>query len=436
MAELVIKPLTRIYGNASLRVETEEGSSPRARFSAFGYRGFEMMARGVYVDNLVPLVSRICGPDSLFHQAAACLAVERALGVQAPPAARSLRELALWAQLFERHAVSLSVHSLPDLLFPSSDPGLRNLVSIYRVDEEVVRRLMSLKSLGTAVLREAGGTPVHGVNFRPGGVVRDLPPESRERLADKLRSGEPLLLETARLVKLLLRRSEETVRTAGSIDGSYLAMRYPGGMEITGGGPALYVPGVEGVAPQPMEDLGERLREEPSVHGHVVYAFLEGAEELRVGPLARLNVNGSYGTPRADEELAEVKETWGFPVRYPMVAHALRMLEMIHAWERMLELLREPSQGSLGENLNPGAGKARVYLEAPEGGLVYGLELGEDGLVERLSIVSPLQFNLRSLERSLAEAFAGTGREGGEKVADVLQMVVRAYAPCIPCGVH
>jgi F420-non-reducing hydrogenase large subunit len=119
-----------------------------------------------------------------------------------------------------------------------------------------------------------------------------------------------------------------------------------------------------------------------------------------------------------------------------MVAHALRMLEMIHAWERMLELLREPSQGSLGENLNPGAGKARVYLEAPEGGLVYGLELGEDGLVERLSIVSPLQFNLRSLERSLAEAFAGTGREGGEKVADVLQMVVRAYAPCIPCGVH
>lgn len=436
MAELVIRPLTRIFGNAALRVESEEGATPRVRFSAFGYRGFELMARGAHVDNMVPMVSRICGPDSLFHQAAACLAVEEALGVQVPPAARTLREIALWAQLFERHAVSLSVHSLPDLLFPASDPGLRNLVSIYRVDEEVVRRLLSLKSLGTAVLREAGGTQVHGFNFRPGGVVRDLTPESRRSLTERLRSGEPLLLETARLVKLLLRRSEDRVRTAGSIDGSYLAMRHPGGMEISGGQPALYIPGEEGGEPRTLQDLGGILREEPSAHGHVVYASCEGAEELRVGPLARLNVNGNYGTFRADEELVEVKETWGFPVRYPMVAHALRMLEMIHAWEKMLSLLGEPTQGSLGGSLSPGAGRARVYLEAPEGGLLYGLELGEDGLVRDLSIVSPLQFNLRSLERSLAEAYAATAREGVEKATDVLQMVVRAYAPCVPCGVH
>jgi coenzyme F420-reducing hydrogenase alpha subunit len=436
MAHLVIGPLTRIFGHAYLRVEAEEGMSPGVRFSAFGYRGFEMMARGVHVDNLPPLVSRICGPDSLFHQAAACLAVEKALGMEAPPAARSLRELALWAQLFERHAVSLSVHGLPDLLFPSSDPGLRNLVSIYRVDEEVVRRLLSLKSLGTAVLRETGGSTVHGVNFRPGGVVRDLSAESRERLADRLRSGESLLLETARLVKLLLRRSEETVRRAGSIEGSFLAEHDPGGMGITGGGPALFTPGTEAEGPRPVEDLGERLREEPSSSGHVIYAGLEGTGALTVGPLARVNVNGRYGTPRADEELSELKETWGFPIRYPMVAHALRMLEMLHAWERMLELLREPSRGTLGETLNPGAGKAMVYIEAPEGGLVYGVELGEKGLVEKLSIVSPLQFNLRNLEKSLAEAFASVEKEGQERVSDVLHMVVRAYSPCVPCGVH
>ncbi len=436
MAELTIKPLTRIYGNASLRVEAPEGEAPRARFSAFGYRGFEMMARGVHVDNLVPMVSRICGPDSLFHQAAACLGVERALGVELPSATRSLRELALWAQFFERHAVSLSVHSLPDLLFPSSDPGLRNLVSIYRVDEEVVRRLLSLKSLGTEVLREVGGSPVHGVSFRPGGVVRDLPPGARERLAESLRSGESLLLETARLVKLLMRRSEETVKAAGGTEGSYLALNNPEGVEICAGVPALFHPGAADEPLRALPDLGGRLREEPSPHSHVVYAWVEGADELRVGPLARLNVNGRYGTPKADEELAEVKETWGFPVRHPMVAHVLRMLEMIHAWERMLEILSEPSAGDPGRALSPGAGEAEVYIEAPEGGMVYRLQLGEEGLVERMSVVSPLQFNLRSLERSLVEAFTGAGGEAGGRTADVLQMVVRAYAPCVPCGVH
>lgn len=436
MAELVISPLTRIYGHAFLRLVAEEGTDPRASFSAFGYRGFESIARGMHVDSLVPLVSRICGADSLFHQAAACLAVERALGVEVPPSARVIRELALWSQLFERHAVSLFVHGLPDLLFPSSAPALRNLPSIYGVDEDVVRRLLGLKSLGTAVLREVGGGAVHGVNLRPGGVVRPIPPEVRESLMERLRGAESLLLETARLVKLLLRRNEEVVKKAAREQVSCLALRHPDGVRLGEGKPALFNPGAEGVGIQELEGMEGRLREVPHPRGHVVHAFLEGAGELVVGPLARLNVNGRYGTPRADEELGEVRETWGFPVRYPLVAHALRMLEMIHAWERMLQLLDEDTGGRLGESLTPEAGKALVYLEAAEGGMAYGLELDERGLVRRLSIFSPLQFNLRSLEGSVAEAYALSRSEGEERLVDVLQMVVRAYAPCVPCGIH
>ncbi|MGQ9476291.1 MAG: nickel-dependent hydrogenase large subunit [Actinomycetota bacterium] len=436
MAELLIKPLTRVYGQAFLRIEDEEGTEPRAKVSAYGYRGFDTFARGVHLDNLVPVVSRICGADSLFHQEAACLAVESALGVTPPPAARAVRELALWAQLFERHAVSLFVHSLPDLLFPSSAPALRNLLSIYGVDEDVVRRLMGLKNLGSAVLREVAGKPVHGVNFRPGGVARGVSPEARERLAERLRGAETLLMETARLVKLLLRRNEELVRKGEKAGVSFLALRHPRGTGVFGGTPSLLRLGEEGAVVQDLDGLDQRLRESPTSYGHVVPASLEGAGELLVGPLARLNLNDGYGTPRADEELAEIKETWGFPVRLPLVAHALRMLEIIHAWERMLEILREDHGGSLGESLDPGPGRALVYIEAPEGGMAYDLELDERGLVGNLSIYSPLQFNLRSLEGSLAEAYARCGTEGKERTRDVLQMLVRAYAPCFPCGVH
>lgn len=438
MAELVINPVTRIYGNASLRVTTDEGESPRAHFSAFGYRGFERIARGAHLDNLLPIVSRICGADSLFHQAAASMAVERALGVEPPASLQALRELALWAQFFERHAVSLSVHSLPDLLFPSSDPGLRNLVSIYRVDEEVVRRLMSLKSLGTVVLSEVGGAAVHPVNFRPGGAAREVSEETRRGLAEKLREAGPLLVETARLVKLLLRRNEELVRSAGNTPSSSLAMRHPEGMAIVGGTPAVLTPGGETATALSPQEIEGRLRESSSSHSHVIHAELEGVGEARVGPLARLNVNGSYGTPMADEELAEVREIWGFPVQYCLVSHVLRMLEMIHAWEKMLALLEKPPGDELGVMLRPSAGKALQWVEAPEGALVYKLELTEEGLVKSLAIVSPLQFNLRSLEKSLAETFATSlaGPEGEKRTANLLQMVVRAYAPCVPCGVH
>jgi len=78
MGDLVIEPVTRIGGNASIRLIRDEAGNPReARLQAYGYRGFDLFARGAHVDNLVSVVSRICGRDSAFHQIAAARAVER-----------------------------------------------------------------------------------------------------------------------------------------------------------------------------------------------------------------------------------------------------------------------------------------------------------------------------------------------------------------------
>ncbi|MBC7246614.1 MAG: nickel-dependent hydrogenase large subunit [Actinobacteria bacterium] len=436
MAELVVDPVTRINGTATLRIVSEEAAPPEARFSAFGYRGFERIVSGAHLENLLPLVSRICGCDSVFHQVGAAMAVEKALGVETPPRLRALRELAMHGQLFERHAVSLSVHGLPDLLFPSSDPSLRNIVSIYRVDEEVVRRLLGIKSLGTTVLREVGGSAVHPVNFRPGGAARDITEEGRERLRSQLEEARPLLVETARLIKLLLRRSEELASRMGNVPVPSLALRGAGGMTLLGGNAVIASP--EGAESTVLShgELANKLLEENSPHSHVRPASLEGHGELRVGPLARINVNGSYGTPLADEELAEVRAQWGFPVHACLVGHALRVLEMIHAWERMRELLEEPPQGEISVAVSPAPGRGAAVLEAPEGMMVYEVEVTGEGLVKDVRLITPLQFNLRVLESSLAKVAGEMGLEGEPRTTDVLQMVVRAYAPCVPCGLH
>lgn len=438
MAELLIDPLTRITGNAALRVVTDEEGKVEVRLQAFGYRGLEQAAIGCHLDNLLPLVSRICGVDSLFHQVAAATAVEKAVGAQPPPEAIAVRNLALWARLFERHAVCLTVHSLPDLLFPSSDPGLRNLVSIYRVDEEVVRRLMALKALGTDVMREAGGAAVHPVNLRPGGVFRGLSSEARRGLLEKLDEAAPLLVETGKLIKLLLRRNEELVNGLLNTPAPSLALRGTGSVELTGD--LLAVVGPEGGEAAVFEcrEVAGKVRESNSGHSHVRNAELEGVGPARVGPLARLNVNGGYGSPIADEELEEIRSQWGFPVQRGLVGHALRILEMMHAWQRMRELLQEEPQEDLGSGIEIAAGKAVGAVEAPEGTLIYELEIGDDGLLRRLGIVSPLQFNLSLLERSLSESAASLlgAPEGEGRAVDLLQMAVRAYAPCIPCGIH
>ncbi|MDD3719484.1 MAG: nickel-dependent hydrogenase large subunit [Actinomycetota bacterium] len=439
MPEILIDPLTRIMGNASVKIVLDEAENPRdARFQAFGYRGFDQIARGSHIDGLCPIVSRICGCDSLFHQLAAATAVENALGVEVPPEALRLRELALWGQLFERHAVSLTVHSLPDLLFPSSDPGLRNIISIHRVDEETVKRLMELKSLGTSVLKEAGGRAVHPVNFLPGGAVRDISADTRRALIDRLNEARPFLIETGRLVKLLLRRNEEAVNALGTDEAPSLSLRGEGGMAITGTALAVVDAGGEAKEAFGLEEAAERLREDNSPHSHIRSVELSGVGEVRVGPLARLNVNGGYGTALADEELEEVKAHWGFPLHRNMIGHAARILEMIHAWERMVELLALPGGEMMRRTLNPSGGSGEGAVEGPEGTLLYGLVLDEDGLVKRLSITTPLQFNLKSLERAVLESARTVlgSADTGERALVLLETAIRAFAPCIPCGVH
>ncbi|MBN2025369.1 MAG: nickel-dependent hydrogenase large subunit [Actinobacteria bacterium] len=439
MAEIIIDPVTRINGNARVRVVLDEAGNPsRADFLAFGYRGFDQIAAGAHIDNLLPIVSRICGGDSLFHQIAAALAVESALGVEPPQEARRLRELAMWGQLFERHAVSLTVHSMPDMLFPSSDPGLRNIISIHSVDEEVVKRLMTLKSLGTGVLREVGGRAVHPVNFVPGGAVRDIPEERRKTLTDRLNEAKPLLIETGRLVKLLLRRNEEAVNSLGVEKTACLALKNDRGLTITGASLLAIGPEGEALGTLSPEEAAERVEESNADHSHVRSAKLSGVGEVRVGPLARLNVNGLYGSRQADEELEEVKAQWGFPLHRSMIGHVARILEMIHAWERMMELLGMPAGERTRYELSPSSGRGVGVVEAPEGTLLYDLIL-EEGRVKKLSITAPLQFNLKALERSLLEsarAVLGGGAEADAKAVAFLETAIRAYAPCIPCGVH
>jgi F420-non-reducing hydrogenase large subunit len=439
MAETVIDPVTRINGSAVVRVSLDEGGNPRdVRFQAFGYRGFEQIARGAHVDNLLPIVSRICGGDSLFHQIAAAAAVEKALNASLPEEARRLRELAMWGQLFERHAVSLTVHSLPDLLFPSSDPGLRNIISINRVDEEVVKRVMALKSLGTLVLREVGGRAVHPVNFVPGGAVYNIAEERRRALMEKLEEARPELVETGHLVKLLLRRNEEAVNTLGTAGTSYLSLKGEEGVVLLGSTLVAVDAGGEALGTFDPEEAAGRVTESNSPHSHVRNAELSEVGEVRVGPLARLNINRCYGTPLADEELEEVKSQWGFPLHQSMISHAARILEMIHAWERMTEILSQPAGENMRQELSLTAGRGVGVVEAPEGLLIYALVLDEEGLVRELNVTAPLQFNLRALERSLEESARNVlvGTEAGERATNLLEMVIRAYAPCIPCGVH
>lgn len=441
MDPIVIDPVTRVSGDCQVEVFfSEDGTLQDAHFRASGFRGFERLVQGAHLDNVLPLVSRICGACSVFHQVAAARALEGIAGVQVSGTAQKLRELLLLGKLFQNHALSLTLHSLPDLLFPMSDRAVRNIFSIYRVEEEIVRKVFVLRSIGSQVVEAVGGSSVHPLNVIPGGVLRPLGEEKRSMLLGVVREAEPLLDEMSRLIKMLCKRNQEVIQNLGNGEHVHLSLRKEEGLALQEGRVRVVNEKGEQVEEFPGEEFFKLVSEVPLPHSQVKAALLRGERRFRVGPLARLNTLGRFGTPRADAEVKDLRDLWEDPLQKSLLAHAARMIEVIHAWEKMVELLGDQalSAPDLHGSIEPEPGRGVGLVETPEGILAYYLEVNERGCLDRLNIISPLQCNNFPLQDDLRQSAQQMARvlESQENMRNRLEMVVRSYAPCIPCGVH
>jgi NAD-reducing hydrogenase large subunit len=271
--------------------------------------------------------------------------------------------------------------------------------------------------------------------MRPGGVFFEPGEEVRAALKGKLEQAKPLLLETVRLVKMLLRRNEDIVENIANEPTPCMALVGGSGASPWGDKVALVGEGGGERREMSCSELLASLEEKTHSHNQVRYLEISGRGETKVGPLARLNVNGGYGTELADAEVEDVRGIWGFPLHKMMVSHFLRIVEMLHAWERMSALLHDwPREGGPASPLHPAAGEGYSVVEGPEGTFVYRLELDGEGRVRKAGIYTPLQFNIGLLERSLSGvAVAAAG--GEDEGTGIEEMVVRAFAPCFNCGV-
>ncbi len=441
MDPIVIDPVTRISGDARIKISfTEEGGVEDTVFIASGFRGFERLAQGAHLDNVIPLVSRICSNCSAFHQVAAAQAIESAAEVQISETSRKLRELILLGQLLHSHALSLALHSLPDLLFPMSDVAVRNILSIYRVEEEIVRKVFSLRALGEKVVDTVGGSSIHPVNILPGGVLRPLREERRAELLEMLTQSESLINEMSRLVKMLLKRNQEMIQGQQDAETAHAALWVEKGLALQGGRVRVINERNQLMEEVSSEQFFDRITEGVLPHTHIKTARFQENIIFRVGPLSRLSVAGRLGTPKAEGELAEVSYLWEGVPQKSLIYHAARMVEMVYAWERMVELLKETgiTGGDLLRQVEPKSGTGVGLVESPGGILGYYLEINDRGCLERLNIISPLQCNLLPLEEGLRRSARQLAEvlEAQEGMRNRLEMVARSYAPCIPCGVH
>ena len=109
----------------------------------------------------------------------------------------------------------------------------------------------------------------------------------------------------------------------------------------------------------------------------------------RVGPLARLNIAKTMGTPLADQELKEFKKLSNGPVLGSFHYHYARLIDILYGIEMIERILSDPLildkhvRATAGVNRLEGAGVA----EAPRGTLMHHYKVDDKGQMLHANLV-------------------------------------------------
>lgn len=440
MSKIEIKPVTRIESHGQLTMEFETDGSPKnAYFSTPVFRGFEAFLAGAPIESIPWLASRVCGVCPVSHAVNAAKTIEKAIGVQIPDTAKVLREMLVLSQLIDSHALSFVVLSLPDLI-PRTD--MHSIVDIKKEHPDLFEKGITLHSLGRKMTSLIGGRNVHPANVRVGGMgtnpLLHTEFDMKKGLADSLEIGKVFLTT----LKEWIGEQEDLVSSLGAIQSNYMALSNKGVVSFTEGSVrCVDANGVEVANFGPdgyQKHLDERI--EPHTYMKLPRLLTSGSDDvIRVNCLARANVNDSYGTPIADQELKELKDRFGSPLQNSLLSHWVRLIELVYACERLETLLNSPASKGTTTSVDAQIvdGEAVGVLEAPRGTLFHHYKI-QDGAIAKANLIVATQNNGLVINRALLQTLR-TGKEQGLPQDDIVhhcEMVLRAYDPCISCSTH
>ncbi|MGD9101308.1 MAG: Ni/Fe hydrogenase subunit alpha, partial [Anaerolineae bacterium] len=406
------------------------------------------------------ITQRICGVCPLAHHTAAAKAGDAVYHVDPPPTAKKLRELMYATFFVADHATHFYALGAPDFVVgPGAPKAERNVLGVIKkVGTEIGAQVMGLLKDNHDAAAIIGGRYIHSVSALIGGMSKPITEEERDKLVEiakrsietgkfSLQLFEDVVLKNQAYLDLVL-SDTFTHKTyyMGLVDENNHVNFYDGKVRV------VDPEGVEFVKYGPEEYL-EVVAEhvEPWTYLKFPYlkkvgwkGFVDGPDSgvYRATPLSRLNAADGMATPLAQAEYERFYDTLGGkPVHQTLATHWARLIELLYAAERSLELAEDPEiTGTEVRTLpteTPTEGVAIV--EAPRGTLTHHYATDERGLLTKVNLIVGTTNNYAAIDMSIKKAAQGlikAGVEISELVLNQIEMAFRAYDPCLGCATH
>jgi F420-non-reducing hydrogenase large subunit len=457
---VTVDPITRLEGHGKIDIFLDEaGEVERAYFQVPELRGFEAFAQGRPAEDMPQITSRICGVCPLAHHMASTKALDALYGVEPPAAAKKIRDLDYSLFMMEDHALHFYFLGGPDFIVgPTAPKAQRNVLGVLAtVGLEVGKRVIEMRKELRELETYLGGKVIHPVLGLPGGVAKGISPDDLPRfrqVAERAVEFGRFTLDVFKRIVLanadylgLITSDAYTHRTyyMGLVDGDNRVSFYDGTLRVVDADGREY-------AKFRAQDYLDYVAEHVEPWSYVKFCYLkpvgwkgfvEGADSgiYAVAPLARLNAADGMSTPLAQQAYEEFFKTLGGkPVHHTLANHWARVIELLHAAERVHELAHDPEITSRDLRVLPTRSPSTGIgvVEAPRGTLFHHYETDERGLITRANLIVATQNNAGRIAMSVDRAARSLIHKGqvSDGLLNMVEMAFRAYDPCHGCATH
>jgi len=410
--------ICKIEGHGNLKLNYKNGSAKLTIDE--GERLFEQLVLDRPYEDAPFITARICGVCPTAHVLVSIKAIEQAFDIKTNKRINSLRQALLAGQIIQSHALHLFFLALPDYL------GVVNAIELHQSRPEIYKIALGLKKLGDKVVASIGGREVHPVAPVVGGFLSVPDRDELKNIITELKNSLPMAMEAVELFANFkypnLKRKTEYLATQK--DGK---LTYLDGNEIRSNQEFVST----------IENYGYAFKEEVRKDSPTKYGTRDG-RGFMVGALARLSLDHENLNPKA---LYALREIWGksLPTYNSFHNNVAQAIEIVHLIEEAINNLEnaityEKLSKRVPFKVKAGAGVGAI--EAPRGTLYHSVKIDKNGIITYYDIVTPTVQSLVNLEEDANEMMDKFGNLDDKELYRQVEMLIRAYDPCITCSVH
>lgn len=468
MNRITIDPITRLEGHGKIEIFlNQEGDVENAYLQIPELRGFEQFSVGRPAEEMPRITNRICGVCPEAHHIASTKALDALFHVDPPSVAKKIRELFYAAFYCTDHTVHFYALGGPDFVVgPDAPPGERNILGvIHKVGVDIGMEVINCRKRNHHVIKMLGGRGIHPVAGLPGGWSKAVNEEERQEIEEIARKNVDFALFSLKLFDDIVLANQAYVDLIlsdafthqtyymGTVDENNYVNFYDGMIRVTD------PEGTEFVK-YDAKDYAQHVAEHVEPWTYLKFPYLKGVgwKGLEDGmdsgvycatPLSRLNASDGMATPKAQEAFEKFYETLGSqktngryaPVHHRLATHWARLVELLYAAERMIELATDPEitdpnvRAPITEIPDEGIGS----VEAPRGTLTHHYHTDENGMLTKVNLIVGTTNNNAPIAMSIKKAAQGLITKGTvitNGLLNMIEMAFRNYDPCMSCATH